>query len=189
MMAQIKRKGHGQDESSSSAPKKKAKVDAEELNGASKLKKKSKEPKEQKEQKETVKASKKDTNTVSKAAPISMLRDEQPAFPRGGNNVLTPLERKQIQIQATKDVLFEQKGKNGAEFANSEDEGSLGAAEDKKDASTKSKKRKAKASKTKEAPAAAKQGVKVESLTYKVRSDVTTVVKSDHQLIDNSVLR
>ena len=61
--------------------------------------------------------------------------------------------------------------------------------QDKKDASTKSKKRKAKASKTKEAPAAAKQGVKVESLTYKVRSDVTTVVKSDHQLIDNSVLR
>ncbi|EGE05782.1 rRNA biogenesis protein RRP5 [Trichophyton equinum CBS 127.97] len=166
-MAQIKRKGHGQDESSSSAPKKKAKVDAEELNGASKLKKKSKEPKEQKEQKEAVKASKKDTSTVSKAAPISMLRDEQPAFPRGGNNVLTPLERKQIQIQATKDVLFEQKGKNGAEFANSDDEGSLGAAEDKKDAGTKSKKRKAKTSKTKEAPAAAKQGVKVESLTYK----------------------
>lgn len=182
MMAQIKRKGHGQDEPSSSAPKKKAKVDAEELNGASKLKQKSKEPKEpkeQKEQKEAVKASKKDTSAVSKAAPISMLRDEQPAFPRGGNNVLTPLERKQIQIQATKDVLFEQKGKNGAEFANSDDEGSLGVAEDKKDASTKSKKRKAKASKTKEAPAAAKQGVKVESLTYKVRSDATTVVRSD----------
>ncbi|DAA76920.1 TPA_exp: Uncharacterized protein A8136_7149 [Trichophyton benhamiae CBS 112371] len=167
MMAQIKRKGHGQDEPSSSTPKKKAKVDAEELNGASKLKKKSKEQKEQKEQKEAVKVSKKDTSAVSKAAPISMLRDEQPAFPRGGNNVLTPLERKQIQIQATKDVLFEQKGKNGAEFANSEDEGSLGAVEDKKDAGTKSKKRKAKASKTKEAPAAAKQGVKVESLTYK----------------------
>ncbi|EFR02442.1 rRNA biogenesis protein RRP5 [Nannizzia gypsea CBS 118893] len=167
-MAQIKRKGHGQEEPNSSAPKKKAKVDAAELNGASKLKKKSKEPKERKEQDETVKASKKDTSAVSKAAPISMLRDEQPAFPRGGNNVLTPLERKQIQIQATKDVLFEQKGKNGAEFANNDDEGSLGEeAEDKEGARAKPKKRKAKGTKTKEAPAVTKQGVKVESLTYK----------------------
>ena len=29
-------------------------------------------------------------------------------FPRGGGGGLTPLERKQIQVQATQDVLFEQ---------------------------------------------------------------------------------
>lgn len=35
-------------------------------------------------------------------------RAEEPAFPRGGASVLTPLEHKQIQIEATRDVLFEQ---------------------------------------------------------------------------------
>ncbi|KAF3482254.1 rRNA biogenesis protein RRP5 [Arthroderma uncinatum] len=166
-MAQIKRKGHGQDESAAAAPKKKAKVAVEESNGASKLKK-TKPAKEHKEQDEPARGAKNDMNTALKAAPISMLRDEQPAFPRGGNSVLTPLERKQIQIQATKDVLFEQKGNNGAGFANSDDEGSIHQAEDKKDTRTKSKKRKTKGTKTKDEPAAAtKQGVKIESLTYK----------------------
>ncbi|KAL8758381.1 MAG: hypothetical protein Q9184_003949, partial [Pyrenodesmia sp. 2 TL-2023] len=35
-------------------------------------------------------------------------RQEEPAFPRGGASVLTPLEQKQINIQAKNDVLFEQ---------------------------------------------------------------------------------
>ena len=39
---------------------------------------------------------------------LSVLRNEEPAFPRGGATILTPLEHKQIQIQATRDVLFEQ---------------------------------------------------------------------------------
>ncbi|KAH0538406.1 hypothetical protein FGG08_005006 [Glutinoglossum americanum] len=39
---------------------------------------------------------------------LSTLREEEPAFPRGGASVLTPLEYKQIQIDATRDVLFEQ---------------------------------------------------------------------------------
>ena len=38
---------------------------------------------------------------------ISLLKEEAP-FPRGGASVLTPLEYKQIKIQAKKDVLFEQ---------------------------------------------------------------------------------
>lgn len=44
-------------------------------------------------------------------APIEKKRkrvEEEPAFPRGGASVLTPLEHKQIQIEATRDVLFEQ---------------------------------------------------------------------------------
>ena len=40
---------------------------------------------------------------------LSVLREEEPAFPRGGASILTPLEHKQIQIQAKQDVLFEQK--------------------------------------------------------------------------------
>lgn len=38
----------------------------------------------------------------------ALLRQEEPSFPRGGASVLTPLEQKQIQIQAKDDVLFEQ---------------------------------------------------------------------------------
>ena len=38
----------------------------------------------------------------------TILIGEEPSFPRGGASILTPLERKQIQIQAKQDVLFEQ---------------------------------------------------------------------------------
>lgn len=41
---------------------------------------------------------------------ITRAKDEDAAFPRGGASVLTPLEHKQIQVDATRDVLFEQKG-------------------------------------------------------------------------------
>jgi rRNA biogenesis protein RRP5 len=44
----------------------------------------------------------------SSIAKTSILRAEEPAFPRGGASILTPLEHKQIQIQAKQDVLFEQ---------------------------------------------------------------------------------
>ena len=41
------------------------------------------------------------------AAPTPSIPKEEPAFPRGGASVLTPLEHKQIQIQAKQDALFE----------------------------------------------------------------------------------
>lgn len=56
-------------------------------------------------------APKQDDRTASHAsAPpvISRLKEDEPMFPRGGGSVLSPLEHKQIQIQAKKDVLFEQ---------------------------------------------------------------------------------
>ena len=58
---------------------------------------------------------KKKQKSSSTARP-SILREEEPAFPRGGASVLTPLEHKQIQIQARQDVLFEQK--TGQKIAN-----------------------------------------------------------------------
>lgn len=63
----------------------------------------------------------------SKPAPpenqnVSILKGEEPAFPRGGASVLTPLEHKQIQIQATRDVLFEQKTGRKSGPLDSEDE-------------------------------------------------------------------
>lgn len=42
---------------------------------------------------------------------FSALANEQPAFPRGGASILTPLEKKQIRAQADSDVLVEQKRK------------------------------------------------------------------------------
>ncbi|KAK0621203.1 hypothetical protein B0T17DRAFT_279509 [Bombardia bombarda] len=39
---------------------------------------------------------------------VSRLKEEEPMFPRGGASVLTPMEQKEIQIQAKNDVLFEQ---------------------------------------------------------------------------------
>jgi rRNA biogenesis protein RRP5 len=48
-------------------------------------------------------ASSKSSNPV----PISLWTNEQPAFPRGGASLLTPIERKQIEAQATRDALKE----------------------------------------------------------------------------------
>ncbi|KAH6660782.1 hypothetical protein BKA67DRAFT_549143 [Truncatella angustata] len=54
--------------------------------------------------------------SADKPAPvpsISRLKEEEPLFPRGGGSVLSPLEHRQISIQAKQDVLFEQaSGKN-----------------------------------------------------------------------------
>ncbi|EFX02430.1 rRNA biogenesis protein [Grosmannia clavigera kw1407] len=41
------------------------------------------------------------------SAVTSILKEEEPLFPRGGGGVLTPLEYKQIQVQAKSDALFE----------------------------------------------------------------------------------
>lgn len=53
----------------------------------------------------------------------SVVQTEEKAFPRGGASVLTPLEHKQIQNEATRDVLFEQtngKRKPGSESSDEE---------------------------------------------------------------------
>lgn len=59
----------------------------------------------------------------SSTAKPSVLKEEEPAFPRGGASVLTPLEHKQIQIQAKEDVLFEQKTGKKATKNDFEDDG------------------------------------------------------------------
>ena len=55
------------------------------------------------------KGAKEPKSSDSKPSPfVSQLKEEEPLFPRGGGSVLTPLEQKQISIQAKKDVLFEE---------------------------------------------------------------------------------
>lgn len=44
----------------------------------------------------------------SSAPALSRVKEEEPLFPRGGGSVLTPLEHKQITIQAKQDALFEE---------------------------------------------------------------------------------
>lgn len=43
-----------------------------------------------------------------KKAVVSVLKDEEPLFPRGGASVLTPLEHKQIQLEAKADAAHEE---------------------------------------------------------------------------------
>ncbi|KAK0674322.1 hypothetical protein QBC41DRAFT_264755 [Cercophora samala] len=85
----------------------------------------------------------------SSAPATSLVKEEEPLFPRGGASVLTPLEQKQIQIQAKNDVLFEE-------------------AASKKSGGEKTKKKKTRKSKGGEvAPETDEDAVKVESLNFK----------------------
>jgi len=101
----------------------------------------------------------------------SILREEEPAFPRGGANILTPLEHKQIQIQAKQDVLFEQRtGKKATndDFDDEENDENLpeqtGAPQAKSNRKSNSKSKK----RTKEGMAD-ERSLRIEGLSYKVR--------------------
>ena len=95
-------------------------------------------------------------------APVaSRLKEDEPLFPRGGGSILSPLEQKQIQIQAKKDVLFEQESRT--------------ASSEKTEGPPKKKKKPRKSS-GKEGDAVEKaakpeDAVKIESLNYKVRKE------------------
>ncbi|KAJ6108913.1 hypothetical protein N7512_008750 [Penicillium capsulatum] len=116
-------------------------------------------------------AHQKPQDTAAKASELSVLRDDEPSFPRGGGSVLTPLERKQIQIQATKDVLFEQKGpkKSTREFDDNDDDDENDVEMDEADttASTKkSRKKKSKGKKSADKDSPEKQ-IRIEPLSFK----------------------
>ncbi|KAK8022186.1 hypothetical protein PG993_012953 [Apiospora rasikravindrae] len=88
------------------------------------------------------------------AAPkLTKLKEEEPLFPRGGGSVLTPLEQKQIQVQARQDVLFEQESSAGQKAAKA----------------VKKKKSKGQLKDSKQTKAAAddEDTVRIESLNYK----------------------
>ncbi|KAK3295771.1 uncharacterized protein B0H64DRAFT_432451 [Chaetomium fimeti] len=83
-------------------------------------------------------------------AVVSKLKEEEPLFPRGGGSVLTPLEQKQISIQAKKDVLFEEQS-----------EGKKG------DNSARRKRRKSRAAEAGTGDSKDEDAVKVEGLNFK----------------------
>jgi rRNA biogenesis protein RRP5 len=107
-----------------------------------------------------------ETPTKEKPLPVrsSILKTEDKAFPRGGASVLTPLEHKQIQIQATEDVLFEQAGsKRPVHASGSEDEGESAFADEHK----KTKKRKKGKDARSAVPESKERIEKIEGLSYK----------------------
>jgi rRNA biogenesis protein RRP5 len=96
---------------------------------------------------------------------ITRVREEEVAFPRGGASVLTPLEHKQIQIEATRDALFEQGAKSSK------------AKEDGGDVETvtwtkKKPKSKGKNKRGTENAEPEEESVKIEGLNYKVCSSI-----------------
>ncbi|CAG8925407.1 unnamed protein product [Penicillium salamii] len=150
-MAPIKRKGNAPEESNG----KRAKVGAE-------------------EGKKDYKKSNDATSTAAKASELSVLRDDEPSFPRGGASILTPLERKQIQIQANRDVLFEQKGtqkppqkKTSDEFDDDSDNDVEMEDEQTAAPAKKSRKKKTKGKKSAGKESDDKQDVRIEGLSFK----------------------
>ena len=86
---------------------------------------------------------------------VSLLKDEEPIFPRGGGSVLTPLEQKQIQLEAKADARREE------EFDTSG--GKVQKKQKKRKASTKGDKKSAEKKDSEDS-------VRVESLNFKVMS-------------------
>ncbi|OJJ51190.1 hypothetical protein ASPZODRAFT_148515 [Penicilliopsis zonata CBS 506.65] len=158
-MAPIKRKGNTAEDAAARQPQKRARVGAEEQAKASK--------------KQNSKTDGQQTDAARKPSGLSVLRDDEPAFPRGGGSVLTPLERKQIQIQATRDVLFEQKGskKTRGDFddedEDEEEDIDMNDADDASGSTKKGHKKKAKGKKSSERQSSEKQGVRIEGLSFK----------------------
>jgi rRNA biogenesis protein RRP5 len=110
------------------------------------------------EEKETPAAT---TSKIPQAPKIAKARDEEAAFPRGGASVLTPLEHKQIQIEATRDVLFEQQSAKAARGGDPE-------AGESAPAVAKKKKTKGKGKKGSEPAAEEEDKIVIEGLNYKV---------------------
>lgn len=99
----------------------------------------------------------------------SIFKDEEKAFPRGGASVLTPLEHKQIQIKANQDVLFEQAGVKRTSGGD-DDFSDMGSGDEEQATSKSAKKRPAKKGKKSQEEGDKEQTVRVEGLSYKVRS-------------------
>lgn len=89
------------------------------------------------------------------AAGVSRLKEEEPLFPRGGGSLLSPLEHRQISIQAKQDVLFEHESGQGAK---------------KTEKSLKRKKSKASNNKSADGARLAEDLVRIEGLNFQVSS-------------------
>jgi len=99
---------------------------------------------------------------------LSVLREEEPAFPRGGASILTPLEHKQIQIQAKQDVLFEQStGKKPTKHDFEDEENEEDEVDQPRNAPTKTKRNSKSLDKKGKGAMIEEKNVRIEGLSYK----------------------
>lgn len=105
--------------------------------------------------------------------PVSKLvvPKEEPAFQRGGASILTPLEQKQIQVQATRDALFEQStGQKARNTEFGDDENEQDEIAEPTAALAKTKRRNPKRpERNGSMPGPEDSGIRIEALSYKVR--------------------
>ncbi|KAN0110502.1 nucleic acid-binding protein [Hyaloscypha variabilis] len=127
----------------------------------------------------------KDGKSTTPKAPlvpkISRVREEEAAFPRGGASILTPLEHKQIQIEATRDVLFEQEGGKSSRL---EEDGAGDDAAVRKKNKAKSK---GKGKKGTENAEPKEESVKIEGLSYKRIVPGSLVLGQVSQINDHDI--
>lgn len=101
---------------------------------------------------------------------ISILRGDEPLFPRGGGSVLTPLEHRQIRVDADRDVLFEQSGK-GSRPRTVEDNDDRGDGNHEPvQASTRRKRARAQAKPIPSGPPTEEVAARIEGLSFSVRN-------------------
>ena len=100
----------------------------------------------------------------AKSSVLTLLKDEEPLFPRGGGSVLTPLEQKQIQMKAKADAF-------------DEDELDVSAKSKTKKKERNDKRSSKKSDKQTSHPVRGEDSVKVESLNFKVGDDTAQYVR------------
>jgi rRNA biogenesis protein RRP5 len=172
-MAPTKRKGDAAGVADAKSARKKARILADAQSKDPKSSRKATQPKPVGGKKHSPSGAHDSTAQTPKT---SIFKDEEPSFPRGGGNLLTPIEKKQIQAKVNRDVLFEQQGlesHNPDDFG-SDDNDDFDGGEAAKDGEVsipvKKAKKTHKSGKKRSVPGREHGGVKVESLNFKVRS-------------------
>ena len=98
----------------------------------------------------------------------SVLSGEEHAFPRGGAGLLTPLEHKQIKIEAERDVLFEISGSKEHPEDRSASDGEIGESTEYKHSQDRSSKKRKRSHLSAQATATVQEdNVKIESLSFR----------------------
>lgn len=148
-MSALKRK-NGPDavKASKDNPAKRKKTDTPESKKKTKAAKTDKSPKTDK-----VNGAATSISEPEKSSVVTLLKDDEPMFPRGGANILTPLEQKQIQMRAKADA---------------QDEDELEVASKSKAKKKKKEKIPKKSEKQTSHSVRTEDAVKVESLNFKV---------------------
>lgn len=165
IMAPIKRTSGAPDKSDAPRPSKRIRV-TDDVKGKDQKKRHKRSTSGQNVGDSSIKPAKPSAAT-RRSNEVSILREDEPSFPRGGASILTPLEHKQIQAQATRDVLFEQKAADELADGLDDNDGN-GLDVEISQSSKKGGGNKARSQKKQDQVRGEKPGVRIEALTFKV---------------------